>query len=54
MKSLAAAIVSSSMVAMRLRVSGPVSSTVWAPMPSAMLVITPRGRYFFWKSGSFG
>jgi len=39
MKPIAAAVVSSSIVSMRLRVSGPVSSI----LPSANVCITPRG-----------
>ena len=54
MKSFAAARVSSSMVSIRFLVSGPVSSIVWPPLPSALARITPRGPNFLRNSGSFG
>jgi hypothetical protein len=50
MKSSAFAVTSSSIVSMRLRVSGPVS----VMRPSAWLWITPRGPKFFLNAGSFG
>ena len=50
MKSRALAVTSSSIVSMRLRVSGPVS----VMRPSAKLWMTPRGPNFFLNSGSFG
>ena len=49
MKSMAAAVVSSSIVSMRLRLSGPVSSI----FPPAQVCRTPRGVKFF-RIGSFG
>ena len=50
MNPIARALTSSSMVSMRLRVSGPVSSM----RPSAKLWITPRGPNFLRNAGSFG
>ncbi len=50
MKSSALTVTSSSIVSIRLRVSGPVSVI----LPSAKLWITPRGPNFFLNSGSFG
>ena len=48
------AVTSSSMVSMRLRVSGPVSSIFCVPSGSAQLWMTPRGPKRFLKAGSFG
>ncbi len=50
MKAMAAAVVSSSMVCMRLEVSGPVSSI----LPSAYEWMTPRGENCLLKAGSLG
>ena len=50
MKSIALALTSSSIVSMRLRVSGPVSVI----LPPAKLWITPRGPNFFLNSALFG
>ncbi|MNF95070.1 hypothetical protein D3C84_778070 [compost metagenome] len=50
MKLMAALVTSSSTVSMRLRVSGPVSST----LPSADALMTPRGPNFLRNSASFG
>ncbi len=48
------AVTSSSMVSMRLRVSGPVSSIFCVPSACAQLWITPRGPKRSLKAGSFG
>ena len=53
MNSLAAAMVSSSIVSIRFLVSGRVSSTVWPPLPSALDLSTPCGPKLQ-NSGSFG
>ena len=42
--------VSSSIVSIRFLVSGPVSSIVWPPLPSALHLSTPRGPNFSRKS----
>ena len=54
MKSLAAAMASSSTVSMRFLVSGPVFSIFCPPLPSAQVWSTPRGPYFLRNSGFFG
>ena len=51
MKSMAAASVSSSIVSIRFLVSGPVSSIVCPPWPSALDLRTPRGPNFFAELG---
>ncbi len=43
MKSMAPSMISSSIVSIRLRVSGPVSSMVWVPSALARQRSTPRG-----------
>ena len=48
------AVTSSSMVSMRLRVSGPVSSIFCVPSGCAQLWMTPRGPKRFLKAGSLG
>ena len=50
MKSFAAAVVSSSIVSMRFRLSGPVSSI----FPSAYECSTPRGACFMNSASFFG
>ncbi len=48
------AVTSSSMVSIRLRVSGPVSSIFCVPSACAQLWITPRGPKRSLKAGAFG
>ena len=48
------AVTSSSMVSMRLRVSGPVSSIFCVPSGCAQLWMTPRGPNRSLKAGSLG
>ena len=50
----ARSVISSSMVSMRFLVSGPVSSIVCPPLPSAMQWSTPRGPNCFLNAGSLG